>query len=117
MIILCFHYFALTFPFLFALKSCRSPTHPCVFATASSNGRLGLWNLASSLEEPLSGDGIRVRDEALNTLRWSGDGRRIAVASGDELHVLGLTEDVTKVKGEEETQMMENFSSRKLLEQ
>eukprot|EP00814_Leptocylindrus_danicus_P016553 CAMPEP_0116021180 /NCGR_PEP_ID=MMETSP0321-20121206/10230_1 /TAXON_ID=163516 /ORGANISM="Leptocylindrus danicus var. danicus, Strain B650" /LENGTH=660 /DNA_ID=CAMNT_0003491995 /DNA_START=96 /DNA_END=2078 /DNA_ORIENTATION=+ len=91
-----------------------SPTHPCVFATASSNGRLGLWNLASSLEEPLSGDGIRVGGEALNTLRWSGDGRRIAVTSGDELHVLGLTEDVTKVKGEEETQMMENFSSRKL---
>jgi len=102
-----------------------SPVNPSIFATASSNGSLGIWNLATSLDEPLTGsDGIVV-DAAegggiargLNKLQWSLDGRRIAVACADKLHVLGLTEDVWKPKGDEESRMMTNLKSRGLLDE
>jgi len=112
-----------------------SPTNPTVFATASSNGTLGLWNLATSLDEPLSGsDGIPLesstnesastsstslgptpRNYALNKIRWSEDGKRLAVASGDELHIVGVTEDVSKGKSEDEGRMMSNLTARGFL--
>uniref|UniRef100_A0A7S2H4K4 Dynein intermediate chain n=1 Tax=Helicotheca tamesis TaxID=374047 RepID=A0A7S2H4K4_9STRA len=100
-----------------------SPTHPSVFATASSNGSLGIWNLASSLDEPISGsEGIVVdKDSAsahgLNKLKWSSDGRRIVVASSDRLHVLGMSEDVWKPKGDEDARMMHNLTSRGFLDE
>lgn len=97
-----------------------SPVHPSLFATASSNGTLGLWNIASSLEDPLTGkDGIIVDSEAgqrgLNKISWSLDGRRIAVASGDLLHVLTLTEDVARPKGDEDLKTMNNLMARGLV--
>lgn len=98
-----------------------SPTHPSQFATASSNGTMGLWNLASSLDEPVSGlEGIVVEPDAtsgrgLNKLKWSSDGRRILVASADRVHVLGMSEDALRQKGDEETRMMHNLTSRGLL--
>ncbi|KAL7481501.1 hypothetical protein ACHAW6_007201 [Cyclotella cf. meneghiniana] len=107
-----------------------SPVHPSIFATASSNGTVNLWNLASSLDQPISGsDGIPIGDDTpttspvdsssvtasrrgLNRLRWSADGRRMAVASGDQLHVLGVGDDLWKCKGDEESRVMSNMISR-----
>ncbi|GKY99458.1 hypothetical protein MPSEU_000900300 [Mayamaea pseudoterrestris] len=97
------------------------PTHPSVFATASSNGTLGLWNLTKSLEEPLTGpEGIVIEPDAmsgrgLNKLRWSSDGRRIAVSSGDQVHVLNMTEEVIRPKGDEDTRLMNQLVARGLL--
>ena len=123
----------------------RSPAHPSIFATASSNGSLGLWNLAHSVEEPITGsNGIMVDSIAdlgadgggvganvpvgngggsssslpsrgLNKLKWSLDGRRIAVASSDTLHVLGMAEEVWRPTGDEEVRMMSNLRGRGLL--
>lgn len=101
-----------------------SPTHPSMFATASSTGIVGLWNLASSLEEPITGaDGIAVEPDAattgqrgLNKLKWSADGRRMAVAAGDRVHVLSLSEDVVRQKGDEDNRVMSHLVSRGLLE-
>ena len=116
----------------------RSPVHPSIFATASSNGTLNIWNLASALDQPVSGtDGISIDGPAghgassgaapdsattssrqgLNRLRWSLDGRRMAVASGDKLHVLGVGDDVWKSKGDEEGRVMHNLVSRGLIQQ
>lgn len=99
-----------------------SPTHPSLFATASSNGSVGLWNLATSLDEPITGsDGIQVHTDAmssgvgLNKIKWSADGRRIAVASSDKVHVLHLSDDVTRTKGDEETKVMNQLLSRGLI--
>lgn len=97
-----------------------SPLHPALFATASSNGTVGFWNLSTSMEEPLTGkEGIVVEaDEAkrgLNKIQWSGDGRRIAVASGDMLHVLNLTDDVARPKGDEDQKTMSNLIARGLI--
>ena len=106
--------------------------HPSIFATASSNGSLNLWNLATSLEQPISGsDGIQIDDNAttssdtasipvghqgLNRLKWSADGRRLAVASGDQLHVLGVGDELLKSKGDEESRIMNNLMSRGLID-
>ena len=100
----------------------RSPTNPCLFASASSNGRLGLWDLAESFDRAVTGDGIVVRKEdedeqyALSKLRWSGDGRRLAIGFGDQLHILSLYDDVAKAKEDDETKMMERFTSRRLID-
>jgi WD40 repeat protein len=113
-----------------------NPGHPSLFATASSNGTIGLWNLAVSLDEPITGqDGGIVVEEggggaataqgadastgtgsrSLNKLQWSADGRRLAVASGDRVHVLLLADDVVRPKGDEESQTMEHLAACGLL--
>ena len=99
-----------------------STTHPALFATASSNGSVGLWNLATSLDEPITGpEGIVVQPDAmssgigLNKIKWSVDGRRLAVASSDKVHVLHLSDDVTRTKGDEETKVMNQLLSRGLI--
>lgn len=101
-----------------------SPVHPSLFATGSSNGRLGLWNLSLSLDEALTGaDGIVVDPEradaasglaGIHKLSWSLDGRRLAVASSDRLHVLNLTEDVLRSRHAEEDgkRVMQQFLTR-----
>jgi dynein intermediate chain len=97
-----------------------SPTHPSLFATASSNGTVGLWDLATSLEEPLTGkEGLLIEPDAmsgrgLNRLKWSTDGRRLAVASGDNVHVLNMNEDVIRSDGEE-SKVMNSLMTRGLI--
>mmetsp|Transcript_30707 Transcript_30707/g.73674 ORF Transcript_30707/g.73674 Transcript_30707/m.73674 type:complete len:656 (+) Transcript_30707:192-2159(+) len=99
-----------------------SPTHPGLMATASSNGTIGLWNFALSLEEPITGsDGIVVEPDGgsgrgLNKLKWSSDGRRMLVASADRVHALVLAEDVVRQKGDEDSRMMNHLLSRGLLD-
>jgi dynein intermediate chain len=99
-----------------------STTHPSLFATASSNGSVGLWNLATSLDEPITGpEGIVVQPDAmssgvgLNKLKWSADGRRLAVASADKVHVLHLSDNVTRTKGDEENKVMNQLLARGLI--
>lgn len=98
-----------------------SPAHPSLFATASTNGTIGLWNLATSLDEPLTGqDGIVVEPDAmsgrgLNRLKWSSDGRRLAVASSDRVHLLSLSESVVRSKGDEDTKTMNQLLARGLI--
>jgi len=99
-----------------------SPAHPSLMATASSNGTVGLWNFALSVEEPITGsDGIVVEPDGgsgrgLNKLKWSSDGRRMLAASADRVHVLVLAEDVVRQKGDEDTKMMNHLTSRGLLD-
>jgi WD40 repeat protein len=99
-----------------------NPTHPALMAAASSNGTIGLWNLAHSMEEPITGsDGIVVEPDGgsgrgLNKLKWSPDGRRMLAASADRVHVLVLSEDVVRQKGDEESRMMNHLTSRGLLD-
>eukprot|EP00934_Nitzschia_sp_Nitz4_P008208 Nitzschia sp. Nitz4//scaffold171_size48012//34075//36159//NITZ4_007130-RA/size48012-augustus-gene-0.23-mRNA-1//1//CDS//3329538716//8198//frame0 len=99
-----------------------SPAHPSLMATASSNGTVGLWNFAHSLDEPVTGsDGIVVEPDGgsgrgLNKIKWSADGRRMLVASADRVHVLSLAEDIVRQKGDEDAAMMGHISSRGLLD-
>jgi len=90
-------------------------------ATASSNGTLGLWNFAHSLEEPITGaNGVVVEPDGgsgrgLNKIKWSSDGRRMLIAATDRVHVLVMAEDVVRQKGDEDARMMHHITSRGLL--
>ncbi len=105
----------------------RSPIHPSVFATASSNGTLAFWNLATSIDEPISGlEGVTVEKisetsssslRGVNRLKWSADGRRIAAACSDTLYVLGISEELWKPNGDEEIRLMSNLKSRGFLDE
>jgi len=68
-------------------------------------------------------DGIVVEADAamtgqrgLNKLKWSTDGRRMVVAAGDRVHVLSLSEDVVRQKGDEDARVMSHLVARGLLE-
>ena len=52
------------------------------------------------------------RRAGINRIKWSADGRRIAVASGDKVHVLSVSEEFCKGKGDEEGRVMHNLISR-----
>ena len=104
------------------------PANPSVFATASSNGTVNIWNLASAVDQPVSGtEGVPVAaggggpasspSDGINRLQWSPDGRRMAVASGDKLHVLAVGEEVWRSKGDEDSRVMNNLLSRGLIEE
>lgn len=95
-----------------------SPTHPSLFAAASSGGSLGLWNLANSLDDPMTGpEGIAIaeRGRGLSNLKWSPDGRRLGVASGDTLYMLTLSDDAVRQKGDEDSKMMNQLMARGLI--
>ncbi len=100
----------------------RNPTHPTLFATASSSGSLALWNLAVSLDEPITGsEGIAVEPDVasvrgLNKLKWSADGRRLLMAAADRVHVLHLSDEAIYQKGDEVSRLMNTLTSRGLLE-
>lgn len=105
-------------------NSFRSPIHPSIFATASSNGAISFWNLASSIDEPITGvEGISIEktsdssisQRGLNKLQWSADGRRIAAACADTLYVLGLSDELWKPNGDESVRMMDRMRDRGLL--
>lgn len=77
-----------------------SPVHPSIFATASSSGTIALWNLALSQEDPIIETSIG--REHCNGLKFSLDGRRIAVATHDELVLLNLTDQVLRTSKQDE---------------
>lgn len=101
-----------------------NPHNPGIFATASSNGTVGLWNLAQSLDESLT-DGLAVSTaatddlevEGLTKLAWSiPDGRRLAVAGGGgRVHVLTLADEVVRPKGDEDSKIVQQLVARGFL--
>ena len=92
----------------------RNPAHPSLFATASSNGSVGLWNLAISLEEPV-GSIVVSSEHGITKLKWSKDGRRLVIASGSVVNVWSMSEELVKKKGDEEARVMSHLVSRNLL--
>jgi dynein intermediate chain len=105
-----------------------NPQNPGLFATASSNGTVGLWNLAHSMDEALM-DGLKVSNttttttdddttiEGLSKLCWSNpDGRRLAVAGGKgRVHVVTFANDVVRPQGDEDSKIVQQLISRGLL--
>lgn len=56
-----------------------SPTHPSVFASCDAEGYVDVWNINRDKEMPQVRKQISEKPRPINTLRWSKDGRRIAV--------------------------------------
>ena len=63
-----------------------SPVHPSVFASCDGEGYLEIWDLNRDVEAPITRK--KTGSLALTTLRWSKDGRKIAV--GDSLGNVSL---------------------------
>lgn len=58
-----------------------SPVHPSVFATADGDGYIEIWDINKDVEAPIARKQTGKR--ALNCLRWSSDGRKIAVGDSE----------------------------------
>ena len=56
-----------------------SPKHPSMFATCDSDGFVDIWNINGNAEVPIVRKQITENNCPINCLRWSKDGRRIAV--------------------------------------
>ena len=56
-----------------------SPTHPSIFASCDAEGFVDIWNINANTETPMARKQISENNRPLNCLRWSNDGRRIAV--------------------------------------
>lgn len=117
-----------------------NPQNPGIFATACTNGTVGLWNLAQSLDESLA-DGLAVSyfsdnqgsadqsnsaenhddyapiDGGLVKLAWSlPDGRRLAVAAGGgRVHLLTLDDSAIRPKGDEDSKIISQLVTRGFL--
>jgi len=65
------------------------------------------------LDESL-GDIVVEKDAGLNKLKWSVDGRRMLVASGDRVRVLNLADELVRQKGDENERMMAQLATRGL---
>jgi dynein intermediate chain len=77
----------------YVLAARWSPIHPALFATVDGSGHLDVWNIVRDMETPLRM--VVAQDTALNTLRWSADGRRIAVGdSKGSVYVFTLSQDL-----------------------
>lgn len=116
-----------------------SPTHPCVFAIASSGGLVSLWDLSHSTAEPWgscnvvsealssseetstpnrtpgsSGRATNKSRAPLNKLEWSSDGARIIV--GDSLgmlYVVNVSKDLTTCSPEAAAKVEDLILSRR----
>lgn len=91
-----------------------SPVHSTLLATTSSSGTVSFWNFAASLDEPQETVAIDSTG-GLNKLRWSLDGRRLAVAASDQVHVLSLPEEVVRGKDQDEQQFTKELLARGML--
>ena len=60
-----------------------SPTHPSIFASCDGEGYVDIWNINANTEMPIVRKQVNENGSPLNSLRWSRDGRRIAVGDSN----------------------------------
>ena len=58
-----------------------STVHPSVFASCDGEGYIDIWDINRDIEAPVSRK--KTGSRALNTLRWSMDGRKIATGDAE----------------------------------
>lgn len=58
-----------------------SPTHPLVFAQVDADGYLDIWDI--SRDESIRKKVNEKKNSPLNTVKWSHDGKRLAVGDAD----------------------------------
>lgn len=76
-----------------------SPTHPSVFASCDAEGYVDIWNINKDHETPIVRKRIEDRPKPFNCLRWSKDGRRMAVGdSAGYVTVLGVDQELSVPK-------------------
>lgn len=77
-----------------------STVHPSVFATCDGEGYIDVWDINKDIEAPIARK--KTGSRALNSLRWSLDGRRIAAGDSDGFVSLwSVDKDFSVQKGED----------------
>ncbi len=81
-----------------------SPVHPSVFASCDGDGYVDIWDINKDMESPQVHK--RVANKTLNVLRWSNDGRRMAVGDADGfLSLYSVDKEFYSQKGEDFAKM------------
>jgi dynein intermediate chain len=57
------------------------PTHPSVFCSIDGDGYMDIWDINRDIESPICRE--KTGNKALNCLKWSHDGRKIAVGDSN----------------------------------
>jgi WD40 repeat protein len=60
-----------------------SPTNPALFASVDGTGCLDVWNLCKDVEQPASRVEVNNMKQSLNRVKWTIDGRHIAVGDAN----------------------------------
>ena len=85
-----------------------SPTHPSVFASCDAEGFVDIWNINANREVPIVRKQISERNSPLNCLRWSKDGRRIAVGdSQGQVTMLACDQELYSARQEDFDQIVD----------
>ena len=89
-----------------------SPTHPGVFATCDAEGYVDVWNINRDKERSIERKQFQEKNpRPLNCLRWSKDGRRLAVGdSKGYVTILAVDSDLHTPKPEDFDQILELLS-------
>ncbi|KJE89338.1 hypothetical protein CAOG_008445 [Capsaspora owczarzaki ATCC 30864] len=94
-----------------------SPVHPAVFATVDGASRLDLWNLNGDIEVPAVSTTIDANGAALNRLRWSADGSKVAVGDADgTVHVYNIGEKFAQPRADETSILRSTLAELKAAE-
>ena len=89
-----------------------SPTHPSVFASCDAEGFVDIWNINSNTEIPVVHKQISERGSPLNCLRWSKDGRKLAVGdSQGYITLLACDQELYQPKPEDFQKVVDMVSS------
>jgi dynein intermediate chain len=76
-----------------------SPIHPALFASVDGTGILSLWNLINDHETAYASQTLNEGLYALNKLKWSHCGLRIACGNDNgRLSILDVNENIAKSK-------------------
>lgn len=79
-----------------------SSVHPSIFACCDGDGFLEVWDINKDTEEPIAHKQGAKRT-ALNCLKWSSDGRKIAVGDSDGfVNLWNIDKEVSQPKGDME---------------
>ena len=85
-----------------------SPVHPSVFASCDGDGGLDLWHLVANQEGPVSRK--KVGGVPLNSLKWSRDGKKIAVGDSEgKLSIFSVDKDMYTPREDEVQKMSKKF--------
>jgi dynein intermediate chain len=91
-----------------------SPVHPSMFACCDGDGFIEVWDLNKDTEAPIAHKQT-ARRTALNCLRWSADGRKIAVGDSDGyVNLWSLDKEVALPRSTEEFMHFEELIQQQL---
>ncbi|KAK8798669.1 hypothetical protein WA158_007754 [Blastocystis sp. Blastoise] len=87
-----------------------SPSHPSLFASSTGNGNVELWNIADSVEHPVTTK--KVSERAINCIKFNENGRKIACGdSAGYIHLLDVKAETAEARADELARLQQALDS------